>query len=84
MFYSSVFQRKEFWLALADCVFSILGIVLTAFLSPENFEIAWKIVLSIQPVILILIGGMFAESLAVIKGMSPEALEALYGITEED
>ena len=83
MFTAPIFQRKEFWIAVCDAFFSILGVLLTAFLSPENLDIAWKIVAAIQPVIIILIGGLFVESVAAINKMSQEALEALYGITRE-
>ena len=84
MFYLPIFQRKEFWIALADCVFSILGLVLTSFLAPESLDMALKIIGYIQPVIFIVIAGMFAESVALIHKLSTEALEMLYGITREE
>jgi hypothetical protein len=67
-----LFQSRKFLIALADAVISILVLVLTRLLSPDDVKFAIAIIAVLQPVIYAVIAGIAKEDTARIEaGLFP-------------
>ena len=60
-----LFQSRKFLLALADAILSIVALVLTRLLSPDDVKFALAIIALLQPVIYAVISGIAKEDAAV-------------------
>lgn len=63
----SIWTSRKFWLAIADAVFSIGGLLLTNFMSPEDLKMAMLVVAYLQPVILAVIVSYTVENVAALN-----------------
>ena len=63
----SIWKSRKFWLAVADAVFSITGIVLTSVLAPDKLALALNIIGVLQPVLIAVIVSYTVEDVAAIN-----------------
>jgi len=56
-----LFKSRRFWIAVMDAFFSILGIVLTAYLNPDQLKLALSVVGYLQPVVIALIAAFTVD-----------------------
>lgn len=57
-------KSRRFWVAILDAALSIGGVVMTAYLAPDQLKIALQVVGYLQPVALVLIAAFTVDDTA--------------------
>ena len=63
----NIWQSRKFWITVVDVVVSLTAYFVGKYLSPEASKDIMTLVLSLQPVVLLLIGSYAVQNIAGIK-----------------
>ena len=77
--FSGLFHSRKFWLLILDTFVSILSLVLTRFLAPDELDFVLKIIAILQPVFITVILGITAEDNAKVKAQASVEESKVYG-----
>jgi len=71
---TSIWTSRKLWVGIADAVISIVTLVLTAYLAPDNVKFALGIIAALQPVVYAIIAGLTTEEAARIAAEATKSV----------
>jgi hypothetical protein len=79
---TSIFKSRKFWIMVVDVVVSIVTYFVGKYAAPAIADDIFKMIVTLQPVILLVIGSITAQNLAGIKATASLKEAKLYTATE--
>lgn len=67
---NGLLKSRKFWLMVVDVVISIASYMVTHYVAPENQELALYLIVTLQPVVVAVIGGIALEDAATKNATS--------------